>query len=51
MAILIMEENGFIRKLRLISKFMISQTGKQIITIKIIPNIEVKAIRQRNLVC
>ena len=31
-----MKENGLIKKLRLISKFMISQTGKQIY---ILPNI------------
>ena len=34
-----MYENGLIRKLKLISQFMTSQTGKQIITIQIMPNI------------
>ena len=34
-----MVENGLLRKLRLISKFMMSQTGKQIIAIHILPNI------------
>ena len=34
-----MQENDLIRKLRLISKFMTSQTGSQIITIHILPNI------------
>ena len=36
---LVMQENDLIRKLRLISKFMTSQTGSQIITIHILPNI------------
>ena len=36
---LVMYNNGLIRKLRLISKFMTSQTGHQIITIHILPNI------------
>ena len=46
------EGKGLIRKLRLISKFMASQTSKQTITIHILPNIsqEVKAIRQWGLV-
>ena len=35
----IMQENGLIRKLSLISKFMTSQTGQHIITIHILPNI------------
>ena len=34
-----MWENGFIRKLRLISKFMKSQTGTQTITVNILPDI------------
>ena len=34
-----MQENGLIRKLGLISKFMTSQTGQQIITIHILSNI------------
>ena len=41
-----MLENGLIRKLRLISKLMTSQTGKQKNPIHIFPNKEVKAIRQ-----
>ena len=36
---LVMQENDLIRKLRLISKFMTSQTGSQIITIHILPDI------------
>ena len=32
-------ENGWIRKLRLVSRFMTSHTGQQIITIHILPNI------------
>ena len=36
---LIMRENSWIRKLRLISKFMTPVTGKKIITIDISPNI------------
>ena len=39
-------ENGLIKKQRLISKFMTSQTGEQIITIHILTNISRKAIRQ-----
>ena len=31
-------KNSFIRKIRLISKFMLSQPGKQTITIYIFPN-------------
>ena len=34
-----LRKKGLIRKLRLISKFMTSSTGKQIITIHIFPNI------------
>ena len=34
-----MWENGLIRKLRIIPKFMTSQTGKQMVTIHILPNI------------
>ena len=34
-----MQKNGMIRKLRLISKFMRSLTGQQIIKINILPNI------------
>ena len=34
-----MQENGLIRKIRLLSKFMASQIGKQIIMIHILPNI------------
>ena len=33
------EKNGLIRKIRLIFKFMTSQSGKQAITIHILPNI------------
>ena len=40
-----MWENGLIRKIRLISKFMTSQSGKQTIAIHIIPNI---SRRKRN---
>ena len=36
--LLVMQENGLIRKLRLISKFMTPQTGKQIIPIHVIHN-------------
>ena len=32
-------ENGLLRKVRLISKFMMSQPGQQTITIHILPNI------------
>ena len=43
----VMQENGLMRKLRLISKFMTSQTGKQIIIYTYSPiSREVKAIRQ-----
>ena len=35
----VMEENGLIKKVTLISKFMLSQTGKQIIPIHILSNI------------
>ena len=34
-----MQKNGWIRKVRLISKFMASQPGKQIVAIHILPNI------------
>ena len=34
-----MQENGLIKKLKLISKFMTPQTVQQIITIHILPNI------------
>ena len=34
-----MQKNGFIRKIRLISKFMTSQPWKQTIAINILPNI------------
>ena len=34
-----MEKKGFIKKIRLISKFMTSQPGKQTITIHILTNI------------
>ena len=34
-----MKKNDFIRKIRLISKFMTSQPGKQIFAIHILPNI------------
>ena len=37
--LLVVWENGLIRMLRLITKFMTSQTGRQIITIHILPNI------------
>ena len=36
---LVVWENGLIRNLRLISEFMISQPGRQIITIHTLPNI------------
>ena len=36
---LVKKKNGLIRKLLLFSKFMTSQTGQQIITIPISPNI------------
>ena len=36
---LVFYENGLIRKKRLISKFMTSQTGKQTIVIHVLPNI------------
>ena len=36
-----MQENGLIKKLGLISKFVLSHTGKQIITIHILPNIPI----------
>ena len=34
-----MYENGFINKLKLISKFMTLQTGQQIFTIHVLPNV------------
>ena len=34
-----MQKSGLIRKIRLISKFMTSKSGKQIIVIHILPNI------------
>ena len=34
-----MYQNGLIRKMRLISNFMTSQAGKQIVVIHILPNI------------
>ena len=37
--ILVMQENSLFRKVRLISKFMTSRSGKQTITIHILPNI------------
>ena len=44
---LVMFKNGLIRKIRLISKFMTSQSGKQAIAIRICAiSQEVKAIRQ-----
>ena len=36
---LVIQENGLVRKLRLISKFVTSQTGQQIITLHVSPNI------------
>ena len=39
LTVLVTYENGLIKKLRLISKFMKSSTGKQIITIHILANI------------
>ena len=36
---LVMQENALIRKIRLISKFMTSSAGKQMITIHILPDI------------
>ena len=35
-------KNGLIRKLCLISKFITSETGQQIITIHILPNISIR---------
>ena len=40
-----MYKNGFIRKIRLISKFMASQSGKGLISIHILPN-NLKKLRQ-----
>ena len=41
------EKNGLISKVRLISEFMTSQSGKQTIAVLILPNISrKKAIRQ-----
>ena len=34
-----MSKNGFIRKIRVISKFMTSQPGNQTIAIRVLPNI------------
>ena len=36
---MVIEKNGLIRKIRLISEFMTSQPGKQTISIQILPNI------------
>ena len=47
MTFLAIEKNGLIGKLRLISKFMTSQTEKQIITIDILPNISRSKDNQR----
>ena len=41
----VMQKNGLIKKTRLISKFMMSQHGKQTIAIQILPNI---SKRKRN---
>ena len=38
---MIMYKNGLIRKIRLISKFMTSHSGKQILVIHILPNISI----------
>ena len=35
----VMQENGLIKKLRVISKFMTSQTGQKIIATDILPNV------------
>ena len=43
---LFMQGNHLIRKLMLIQKYMTSQTGKQIITIHILPNISRNKIYQ-----
>ena len=46
-----MWEDEFMRKKKLISKFMTSQSGKLTITIHILPNIsEVETVKQLNLV-
>ena len=37
--ILVMHKNGLIRKIKLISKFMTSQPGKQPLAIHVLPNI------------
>ena len=36
-----MQKNGFVRKVTLISKFMVSQSGKQALAIHILPNISI----------
>ena len=40
---LVMLENSLIRKIRLISKFFMSQNGKQILTIHTLPNVPKRA--------
>ena len=45
--ILVMYKNGLIRKIRLFSKFMTSQPGKQTIVIHILPNISRSRSNQR----
>ena len=42
-----MQENGLLRKLRLISKFITSQTGLQTITIQILPDISIDIRNQK----
>ena len=37
--LLLIQQNGFIRKMKLISSFMASQPGQQIIVVHILPNI------------
>ena len=41
-----MHKNGLIRKIRLISKFMTSQSRKQTITIQVLPNISISKWNQ-----
>ena len=44
---LVIKENGLIRKIRLISKFIISQSGKQIIARHILLNISISKGNQK----
>ena len=43
---LLCRKNDLIRKLKLILNFMTSQTGKQIITIKLLPNVSRNKLNQ-----